>query len=165
VLVLQLPPLHRCPRSSVAACPSCAALPPCRMRVLPPAWCRRCQGSAACCCSRSALATASHLHSRHRSPMPTEASAAVGLHTCHAQSCARLLLVLLPAPLLRCSHSSAAYPPRTDLPPCRMRVMPPAWQGAGQKKKPGTPVVSGWVKVRKRTRVRLFFFDIFLSCF
>jgi hypothetical protein len=33
-------------------------------------------------------------------------------------------------------------------------------QGAGKKTKSATPVVSGWVRVRKRTRVR-FIFSIF----
>jgi hypothetical protein len=34
-----------------------------------------------------------------------------------------------------------------------------------QKKKSGTPVVGGWVRVRKRTRVRFVFSIFFLSCF
>jgi hypothetical protein len=34
-----------------------------------------------------------------------------------------------------------------------------------QKKKSGTPVVGGWVRVRKRTRVRFIFSIFFLSCF
>jgi hypothetical protein len=37
-----------------------------------------------------------------------------------AEGRARLVRVLLPPPLLRCSRSSAAYPPRTALSPCRM---------------------------------------------
>jgi hypothetical protein len=37
-------------------------------------------------------------------------------------------------------------------------------QGAG-KKKSVTPVVGGWVRVRKRTRVRFIFWICFLSCF
>jgi hypothetical protein len=49
-------------------------LPPCRMQVLPPAWCRRCRGGAACCRSRSLLAITSHLQSRRRSLIMDEAA-------------------------------------------------------------------------------------------
>jgi hypothetical protein len=38
-------------------------------------------------------------------------------------------------------------------------------QGAGKKKKLGTPVVGGWVRVRKRTRVRFIFSMFFYRVF
>jgi hypothetical protein len=41
----------------------------------------------------------------------------------------------------------------------------PFFQGAGKKKKSGTPVVGGWVRVRKRTNVRFFFDFVFNRVF
>jgi hypothetical protein len=38
-------------------------------------------------------------------------------------------------------------------------------QGAGKKKKSVTPVVGGWVRVRKRTRVRFIFWIFFYRVF
>ena len=38
-------------------------------------------------------------------------------------------------------------------------------KGPPKKNKSGTPVVGGWVRGQKRTRVRFIFFDIFLLCF
>jgi hypothetical protein len=38
-------------------------------------------------------------------------------------------------------------------------------KGPPKQKQSVTPVVGGWVRGQKRTRVRFIFFDIFLSCF
>jgi hypothetical protein len=55
------PPLRKCPRSSAASPPRTALLS-CRMRVLPPAWCRSCRGCAACrhSCKKKTLSQGSN---------------------------------------------------------------------------------------------------------
>ena len=66
-----------------------------------------------------------------------------------------------------CNQSRRQYAALID-PPNEPIVFPrkvPVLPRGRQKKKSGTPVVGGWVRVRKRTRVRFIFSIFFLSCF